>query len=41
MTLDELFELLVQRFWITQPDGLTSEEFEDWSKQKQQTIRLR
>ena len=41
MTLDELFELLVQRFWIEPPDGLSNEEHEDWTKQKQQMIRLR
>ena len=41
MTLDELFELLVQRFWIEPPDGLSPDELEDWSRQKQQMIRLR
>ena len=41
MTLDELFELLVQRFWISPPDTLTPEELEDWKKKKQVMIRLR
>ncbi|KAI0689705.1 ras guanine nucleotide exchange factor domain-containing protein [Cytidiella melzeri] len=41
MTLDELFDLLVQRFWIEPPENLTPEELEDWTKQKQTSIRLR
>lgn len=41
MTLDELFDLLVQRFWIEPPDGLSPDELEDWTKQKQTSIRLR
>lgn len=41
MNLDELFELLVQRFWIERPESLSLEEIEDWTKQKQQMIRLR
>ena len=41
MTLDELFDLLVQRFWIQPPESLTPAELEDWTKQKQVMIRLR
>ena len=41
MSLDELFDLLVQRFWIEPPPNLTPEELEDWTKQKQVMIRLR
>ncbi|KAJ3558904.1 hypothetical protein NM688_g656 [Phlebia brevispora] len=41
MTLDELFELLVQRFWIQPPETLNSDELEIWTKQKQVMIRLR
>ena len=41
MDLDELFELLVARFWIEPPPNLTPQEYEDWVKQKQVMIRLR
>ena len=41
MTLDELFELLVQRFWIQAPESLSPQELEEWTKQKQVMIRLR
>jgi son of sevenless len=41
MTLDELFDLLVERFWIEPPDNLAPEELEDWTRQKQTSIRLR
>lgn len=41
MDLDELFELLVARFWVEPPANLSSEEYEDWQKQKQVMIRLR
>ena len=41
MGLDELFELLVARFWIEPPANLTPEEYENWQKQKQVMIRLR
>ena len=41
MDLDELFELLVARFWIEPPQNLTSDEHTDWVKQKQVMIRLR
>lgn len=41
MTLDELFKLLVDRYWIQPPDSLTPTELEDWTKQKQHLIRMR
>lgn len=41
MTLDELFELLVQRFWIQPPDNLNPAELEEWTKLKQHVIRMR
>ena len=41
MTLDELFNLLVQRFWVQPPPGLNSQELEDWRKHKQNIIRIR
>lgn len=41
MRLDELFDLLVARFWIEAPANLTPEEYENWQKQKQVMIRLR
>lgn len=40
-TLDELFELLVQRFWIQPPPNLTPPEREDWVKLKQHVIQMR
>ncbi|TFK48671.1 ras GEF [Heliocybe sulcata] len=40
-TLDELFELLVQRFWIQPPEELNAREREDWVKHKQNIIRAR
>ncbi|KAL1736865.1 hypothetical protein EV714DRAFT_242305 [Schizophyllum commune] len=40
-TLDELFDLLVQRFWIQPPPKLTPEEREDWGKNKQHIIQMR
>lgn len=39
--LDELFELLVKRFWIQPPDTLTPRELEEWRKLKQHVIRMR
>ncbi|KAI0731989.1 ras GEF [Fomitopsis betulina] len=41
MTVDELFELLVKRFYVQAPPNLSPAEFEDWSKLKQSIIRLR
>lgn len=40
-TLDELFRLLVERFWIQPPEGLNSPELVEWRKLKQQIIRIR
>ena len=41
MTVDDLCELLMARFWIEAPSELTSEELEDWEKRKQMMVRLR
>ncbi|CAA7261462.1 unnamed protein product [Cyclocybe aegerita] len=40
-TLDELFDLLVARFRIQPPDGLTPPELEEWGKLKQHVIQMR
>jgi len=40
-TARELFELLVQRFNIQPPEGLTPEELDMWREQKQKLIRFR
>ncbi|KAG6336113.1 hypothetical protein ID866_2979 [Astraeus odoratus] len=40
-TLDELFDLLVKRFYISPPDTLTPQELEDWRKLKQHIIQMR
>lgn len=37
----ELFELLVQRFGIQPPEGLTQQEFDVWRDRKQKLIRFR
>ncbi|KAL1892183.1 cell division cycle-related protein [Sporothrix stenoceras] len=37
----ELFELLVKRFGIQAPEGLTQEEFNQWRDRKQKLIRFR
>ncbi|KAL7279895.1 hypothetical protein ACG7TL_006304 [Trametes sanguinea] len=41
MTVDELFELLTKRFWVTPPPGLKPQELEEWTRLKQQVIQLR
>ncbi|GBE84886.1 ras GEF [Sparassis crispa] len=41
ITIDELFDLLVQRFWIQAPPGLAPPELEEWTKLKQHVIRVR
>ncbi|KZT73839.1 ras GEF [Daedalea quercina L-15889] len=41
MTVDELFNLLVKRFYIQAPPNLSPAEFEEWTKLKQSIIRLR
>lgn len=40
-TTSELFELLVQRFWIQPPDNLEPHELEEWKKLKQHVVRAR
>jgi len=40
-TLDELFDLLVQRFWIQPPPKLSSTEHDEWVKLKQHVIQIR
>lgn len=40
-TLDELFNLLVQRFWIQPPGDLKTKELEEWARLKQHIIQLR
>uniref|UniRef100_A0A060T6U2 ARAD1C23078p n=1 Tax=Blastobotrys adeninivorans TaxID=409370 RepID=A0A060T6U2_BLAAD len=37
----ELFDLLVDRFSIQPPEGLTAEEFQQWTEKKQVPIRIR
>ena len=40
-TLDELFDLLVKRYFIQPPDGMTDAELQEWTKLKQHVIRSR
>ncbi|CAK7220907.1 cell division cycle-related protein [Sporothrix curviconia] len=40
-TARELFELLVKRFGIQPPEGLTQPEYEQWRDRKQKLIRFR
>ncbi|KIM66921.1 hypothetical protein SCLCIDRAFT_109722 [Scleroderma citrinum Foug A] len=40
-TLDELFRLLIDRFWIQPPPNLNSDELADWRKLKQHVVRMR
>ncbi|KAH9480569.1 Cell division control protein 25 [Psilocybe cubensis] len=40
-TLDELFDLLVARFHLQQPEGLSPAEREEWTKLKQHVVRTR
>lgn len=39
--LDELFDLLVRRFYIQPPSNLAPAEFEEWKKLKQYIIQMR
>lgn len=39
--LDELFDHLVRRFFISPPDGLSPTEAEEWRKLKQHIIQMR
>ena len=41
MTLQDLFDLLVNRFWIQPPPNLAPAELEEWKKLKQHVIRMR
>lgn len=41
MTPHMLLELLIQRFTIQPPEGLTAEEFDLWESKKQRPIRIR
>ncbi|KAI0667585.1 ras GEF [Trametes maxima] len=41
MTVDELFDLLAKRFWVQPPPGLKPQELEEWTRMKQQVIRMR
>ncbi|CAL1717053.1 unnamed protein product [Somion occarium] len=41
MTLDELFDHLVERFHIKPPEGLTPFELDQWTKMKQYVVRMR
>ncbi|KAL0960836.1 hypothetical protein HGRIS_005852 [Hohenbuehelia grisea] len=40
-TLDELYNLLVQRFWIQPPNKLAPNELDQWGRLKQHVIRAR
>jgi son of sevenless len=40
-TVDELFDLLVDRFHIQPPPKLTSKEHQDWTSLKQKVVRAR
>nr|VWO94819.1 Guanyl nucleotide exchange factor Sql2 [Ganoderma boninense] len=41
MTVDELFELLTNRYWISPPPNLKRAELEEWTRLKQQIVRTR
>ena len=40
-TTSELFDLLVARFWIQPPEGITPAELEEWKRLKQHVVRAR
>lgn len=40
-TLDELVDLLIERFRIQPPENLTPQEREQWGKLKQHIIQMR
>jgi hypothetical protein len=40
-TVDGLFDLLVQRFWIQPPPKTTAAEREEWRRSKQHVIQVR
>ncbi|KZV68790.1 ras GEF [Peniophora sp. CONT] len=39
--VDGLVDLLIERFWIAPPEGLTKDEAEEWRRLKQHIIRTR
>ena len=41
MTLQDLLDLLVSRFWIQPPPNLIPTELEEWKKFKRDIIRMR
>ena len=41
MTLQEFFDLLVERFWMQPPPNLGFGELEEWKKLKQYVVRMR
>jgi son of sevenless len=41
VNVDTLFDLLVRRFYIQPPDGLTQVELEKWEMLKQYPIQMR
>lgn len=40
-TLNELFDLLVQRYFIKPPENLSPDQLDEWTKYKQHLVRLR
>lgn len=40
-TLDELLDLLIERYRMKPPEGLSPPELEEWSKLKQHVVRSR
>lgn len=40
-TLNELFDGLVKRFYITPPENLSPNELKQWTEQKQVLVRFR
>ena len=38
---DEIFTLLIQRYRLNAPDGLTPEEFDEWKEKKQRPVQKR
>ncbi|CAE7227536.1 unnamed protein product [Rhizoctonia solani] len=40
-TTTELCQLLVERFWIQPPEGLSEHELQDWVERKQKPVRVR
>lgn len=40
-TTNELFDLLVARFWTQPPEGITPAELDEWKRLKQHVVRAR